>query len=165
MLETIGAVLLWLLGIEILSLAVLPLALRLFFALPDGGYASAKMLGLLLVGYLAWLTGILGFAAFTGPTIVAFTAVVGVVSWLLWGNQLRAAWSSTRSLALGAEATFVVVFLLAVVVRAFNAPIEGQEKEMDMTFLNSLIQTSSLPAPDLWLGGFAMPYYYFGYLL
>src|SRR3954467_7664345 len=131
MLDTISSVLLWLLAIEILSLAVLPLALRVFFALPDGGYASAKMLGLLIVGYVAWLTGILGFAAFTGPTLVVFTAVIGVVSWLLWGAELRGAWSSTKRLALGAEATFLVVFLLAAVVRAFNAPIAGQEKQMD----------------------------------
>src|SRR5215211_412085 len=100
MLETIGAVLLWLLAIEILSLAVLPLSLRVFFALPDGGYASAKMLGLLLVGYVAWLTGILGLAAFTGPTLVVFAAAIGIVSWLFWGAELRGAWSSTKSLAL-----------------------------------------------------------------
>ena len=165
MIETVGSVVLWLIAIEILSLAVLPLALRVFFALPDGGYASAKMLGLIVVGYIAWLTGILGFAAFTGPTLVVFTAVIGIVSWVLWGSELRSSWSSTRPLAFGAEATFVVVFLLATVVRSFNAPIAGQEKQMDMTFLNSLIQTSSLPAPDLWLAGFGMPYYYFGYLL
>ena len=36
---------------------------------------------------------------------------------------------------------------------------------MDFTFLHSLINTQSLPAPDLWLTGFGMPYYYFGYLI
>ncbi|MBM2811243.1 MAG: conserved rane protein of unknown function [Chloroflexi bacterium] len=35
---------------------------------------------------------------------------------------------------------------------------------MDLTFLHSLIQAESLPAPDLWLAGYGMPYYYLGYL-
>jgi len=157
-------VVLWLIAIEALSLAVLPLTLRVLFALPDGGYASAKILGLILLGYAAWVTGILGITAFTGATLVAFTALLAAIAWLAWGRQLRAAWTEIRPLAIGAEVTFVVVFLIAVGIRAYNAPIAGQEKEMDFTFLHSLIKTASLPAPDLWLIGYGMPYYYFGYL-
>jgi YYY domain-containing protein len=156
---------LWLVALEVLGLAVLPLALRVLFALPDRGYASAKILGLLLVAYLAWSTSILGLTAFTGATIVVFAAAIGVVSWWRWGSELRAAWAEARGLALGAELTFLVAYAGAVAIRAHNAPIAGQEKQMDYTFMHSLIRAQSLPAEDFWLAGFGMPYYYLGYLI
>lgn len=159
-----GEAILWLVGIEVIGLAVLPLSLRVLFALPDRGYASAKMLGLVLVAYLAWATGILGLTAFTGPTIVVIVAVIGGLSWWRWGAELRAAWPGARPLALGAELTFLIAYGAAVLVRAHNAPIAGQEKQMDYTFMHSLIRAQSLPAEDFWLAGFGMPYYYLGYL-
>jgi YYY domain-containing protein len=157
-------VLLWLVAVEVLGLATLPLANRLFSALPDRGYATSKMLGLLLVSYVAWVTGILGLTGFTGPTLIVVTLLLGAVAWWSWGERVRAAWTETRTLVLGAEVTFLVLFLLAVWIRAYNSAIAGQEKQMDMTFLNSLIRSSSLPAPDLWMAGYGMPYYYLGYL-
>ena len=36
---------------------------------------------------------------------------------------------------------------------------------MDYAFMNALLRTTNLPAEDMWLSGFAMPYYYLGYLL
>jgi YYY domain-containing protein len=102
--------------------------------------------------------------AFTGATIVVIIAVVGALCWWRWGSELRAAWPGARALALGAEVTFLVAYGAAVLVRAHNAPIAGQEKQMDLTFLHSLIRAQSLPAEDFWLAGFGMPYYYLGYL-
>jgi len=48
-------VLIWWLLLEILGLAALPVAFRLFRSLPDRGYAFAKPLGLLLTSYTLWL--------------------------------------------------------------------------------------------------------------
>lgn len=158
------SVLLWLVALEALGLAALPLGQRLFSALPDRGFATSKMLGLLLVSYVAWVTGMLGLTAFTGPTMVVLTLLLAAAAWWRWGDGVRADWSRMRALVLGAELTFLVTFLLAVAVRAFNSAIAGQEKQMDMTFLHSLILTSTLPAEDLWLAGYGMPYYYLGYL-
>lgn len=44
----------WYLVMQLISLAVLPLALRLFANLPDRGYVFGKSLGILLVGFLFW---------------------------------------------------------------------------------------------------------------
>ncbi len=156
---------LWLVGIEVIGLAALPLALRVLFALPDRGYATAKILGLILVAYVTWFTSILGLTAFTGPTIVVVTAVFAAVSWWSWGSHVRAAWAAARPLAIAGEAIFLVTFAIGAWIRAYNAPIAGQEKQMDFTFVHSLIQARSLPAEDFWLTGFGMPYYYFGYLM
>ncbi len=157
--------LLWLIGVEAIGLAALPLALRVLFALPDRGYAAAKMLGLIVVAYLTWVTSILGLTAFTGPTIVVAVVLLGGIGWWCWGSQLRAAWVSARPLAIGAELVFLLTFAAATLVRAYNAPIAGQEKQMDFTFVQSLIQARSLPAEDFWLAGYGMPYYYLGYLI
>jgi len=158
------APLLWLLALELVGLAALPLAHRIFSAMPDRGYASAKFLGLILVAYVSWSTGLLGLTAFTGFTIAALTVALGLVSWWCWGGRVVAAWRQTRSLAISGEATFLIIFALGTWIRSYNAAIAGQEKQMDFTFLHSLISAGSLPAPDLWLAGFGMPYYYFGYL-
>jgi YYY domain-containing protein len=155
---------LWLLALELVGLAALPLTHHLFHALPDRGYGSSKFLGLILVAYVAWVTAILGITGFTGPTIVVLTALLGGVSWWRWGHLVRASWRELRPFAIAAEVVFVGLYLLAVWIRAYNAPIAGQEKQMDLTFLHSLIQSSSLPAQDLWMAGFGMPYYYLGYL-
>jgi len=158
------APLLWLLALELVGLAALPLAHRIFSAMPDRGYASAKFLGLILVAYVSWSTGLLGLTAFTGFTIAALTVILGLLSWWCWGGRVVAAWRQTRSLAIAGEATFLIIFALGTWIRSYNAAIAGQEKQMDFTFLHSLISAGSLPAPDLWLAGFGMPYYYFGYL-
>lgn len=156
--------LLWLVVIELVGLAALPLAHRVFAALPDRGFASAKFLGLVLLAYLCWSTSMLGLTAFTGSTIAALVVVGGGLSWWLWGGRVLATWRETRVLAIAAEATFLAVFVLGTWIRSYNAAIAGQEKPMDFTFLHGLISAASLPAQDLWLSGFGMPYYYFGYL-
>lgn len=156
---------LWLVGIEAIGLAAMPLALRVLFALPDRGFAASKMLGLLVVAYVVWSTSMVGLTAFTGPTIVVVTLALGIGCWWRWGAAMRSAWSEARPLAIGAEVTFLLAYAVAVAVRAHNAPIAGQEKPMDFTFLHSLIRAPALPAEDLWLAGHGMPYYYFGYLL
>ena len=45
----------WWLLLELIGLAVLPIALRFFRNLPDRGYAFIKPLGLLLIAYPFWL--------------------------------------------------------------------------------------------------------------
>ena len=47
------SVLSWWLIMQVLGLAALPLAWRIFRNLPDRGYAFARPLGLLLAGYVA----------------------------------------------------------------------------------------------------------------
>jgi YYY domain-containing protein len=152
------------LALEVVGLATMPLAHRILPALPDRGYAAAKFLGLILVSYLAWVTGMLGVTGFTGATIIGFTVLLAAAGWWFWGGDVRASWRETRWLVLAIEVTFLVVFLLALWVRSYNSAIAGQEKQMDMTFLRSLIETTSLPAEDLWLARYGMPYYYLGYL-
>ena len=60
----------WFLVLELLGLIGVPLARRVFAALPSRGYAFAKPLALLLLGYSFWLLGILQFLANSTGAIV-----------------------------------------------------------------------------------------------
>lgn len=156
---------LWLLTVQGLGLAVLPLTVRACGGLPDRGYGLGRVVGLIAVGWLAYLTAMLGFTAYVGPTVLALTVLLGAALWLAWGRACIEALRERLALVAALEVAFLLVFGLATFVRAYNADIIGQEKFMDYAFVNALLRTTSLPAEDMWLSGNAMPYYYLGYLL
>ncbi|HMP42629.1 MAG TPA: hypothetical protein PKA05_19780, partial [Roseiflexaceae bacterium] len=60
----------WLVA-QLFGLIGLPIARRCFGALPDGGYAFSKSLGLLLTGYLAWVIAMIGLAPFGQGLVLA----------------------------------------------------------------------------------------------
>ncbi len=155
----------WLVALELIGLATAPIGARVFPTWPDRGFGFSKILGLVLVGHFLWFTGMLGITPFTGPAIVVVTAALAFVAWRGSGWQLLRGNHATRRLWITEEALFLVVFLVGCAVRSASPAIAGQEKQMDLTFLHSLIQATTLPATDAWLAGFGLPYYYFGYLL
>src|SRR3954449_6197786 len=158
-------VVLWLLTLQGLALVTLPLTVRVFGGLPDRGYGLGRVVGLVAVGWLAYLTAMLGFTAYVGPTVAILALLLGAGPWTAGGRACIAAVRERFRLMAVEELTFLVVFGAATFVRAYNADIIGQEKFMDYAFVNALLRTTSLPAEDMWLAGNTMPYYYLGYLL
>jgi YYY domain-containing protein len=164
----------WWLLIQLLGLAALPLAYRLFKWLPGRGYTFAKPLGLLLTSYLLWLGASLGFLHTTTGGIVAAAALVAGASLWLYTRRdesdpalldfLRA----HGRLILTVEVLFVVAFAAWVALRAY-APDKimssGGEKFMEIAFLNAILKSRSFPPHDPWLSGFGISYYYFGYVM
>lgn len=155
----------WLLTVQALGLAVLPLTTRVFGGLPDRGYGLGRVVGLVVVGWLAYLSAMLGFTAYVGGTVAVLGALAGVSLWVAWGRACLGALRARLGLIAASEAAFLLIFGLGTFVRAYNADIVGQEKFMDYAFMHALLRTTSLPAEDMWLSGFAMPYYYLGYFL
>lgn len=161
----------WWLAVTLAGLAAWPIAAWLLRGLPDKGLGLARTLGLLLVGYAFWALTVLGFTRNNaGGILVAFGLVAGLSAWagtrFGWGRLgewIRANWR----LALGYEILFVAAFGLWAVVRAYNPPImsAGGEKWMEYAFLNAIDRSSSFPPMDPWLSGYAISYYYFGYVI
>lgn len=172
----------WWAVLMILGAAVTPLAFALFGRLVDRGYAFVKMLGLLLVSYVFWLLGTFGFVGNNvGGILFALVGVIGLSAWVYWrgrretgdgrletedGRPALVAWlrGNWRQVVI-TELVFAVVFAFWVWVRAQNPAIAATEKPMEFAFLNATGRSPSFPPLDPWLSGYAISYYYFGYVM
>lgn len=74
-------VLIWWLVVQILGLAALPVAWRLFSGLPDRGYAFAKPLGIFLVTYLLWILTMFGIVRNNRGTVMFLVLALAVFAW------------------------------------------------------------------------------------
>jgi len=164
--------LVWWLTLEVLGLAAWPVAGTVMRRLPDRGWAFSKALGLLLVGYGAWLVGMLQLAPFGRFSNSAMLlGLAGGAAWLLWRNGRALGRELGRFLRdqarywICAEVLFGLAFVAWAILRAYSPNIFGTEKFMDFAFLNSFTQGQSLPPHDPWLAGYSINYYYFGYTL
>ena len=165
-------VLAWLGLVEIVYLLALPLAMFLFRPLPDRGIVLARILGLLAVSYFSWALVSLGWAEFSRSVFYIGLLILASLSIAVLVFRWREIWSFLvhhwRSL-LFAEALFLACFLAFVAVRAANPDLwhawRGGEKPMEMTYLNAVIRSTSMPPYDPWYAGGYLNYYYWGYFV
>ncbi len=165
------AALRWWIGLTFLGALAWPLAYVLLRRLPDRGFAFLRPVGLLVGAYVYWLAGTLGFSGnHSGGLVLAFL-VLGGLSWLAYRRRpagdpplrdwLRANWRA----ALAIELFFTATFALWVWARAQNPSIAATEKPMELAFLSGVGLSPSFPPLDPWLSGYAISYYYFGYVM
>ena len=165
-------VLVWLLVVELAFLVSLPLCIFIFRPLPDRGIVLARILGLLGVGYVAWIGVSLGWFDFSRAAVIAGFLTVAALSsmalfcrWREITGFLRREW---RLLLLG-EALFLTAFLAFVGIRVANPdlwhPFLGGEKPMEFAYFNAVIRSSALPPFDPWFSGGYLNYYYWGYFV
>jgi len=172
-LTEIFAALRWWTALLILGMAATPLLFVLFQKLPDRGYAFVKMAGLLLVSYLFWVLGSLGFLNNNlGSILLCFALLVALSIWFYHRRStkvdqpsLRHWLRQNRTQVILTEILFAVFFATWVWVRAQNPAISATEKPMEFAFLNSIGRSPNFPPLDPWLSGFAISYYYFGYVM
>ncbi len=160
----------WYLAVQVFGLAAVPLAWRLFRRLPDRGYGVSKPLGLLLTGWLFWLLTTFGWTHNSpGGVLFALLTVAGVGLWLLIPHRKEwLAWlQARRNTILVTEVLFAVAFIAWAMVRAHMPRIQtaGGEKWMEIAFLRAILRSDTFPPHDPWLSGFAISYYYFGYVI
>src|SRR4051812_3294885 len=105
--------------LELLGLAGLPLAGRALGRLAGAGLGLARVLALLLLGWLVWLAGSLGVPNGLGLAIGA-AVVLGGLALAVWrvGERLDAD-AFRRPTLIRAEILFVVAFLAGALFMAF----------------------------------------------
>jgi uncharacterized membrane protein len=161
--------LLWYLLITLLGWLSFPLAFRLLPGLADRGYALARTLGLLIWAYLFWLLAVLGLVSNNlGGILLALgvLAAIGVRLARRGGLDELTGWLRRRSgYVLTVEALFLLAFAAMALVRAANPEISGTEKPMELAFINAIYHSPAFPPHDPWLSGYAISYYYFGYVM
>jgi YYY domain-containing protein len=173
-------VLFWWLWLALMGLAALPLAYRFFRRLPDRGYAFARPLGLLLTSYLLWLGGSLGLLRNSLGGALFSLFLVAAISLAVYRRGRAAAASSGEAdpgllawlrshgrLVLSVELLFAGALALWSLLRAYSPELTtaGGEKFMEIMYLNSIGRSDFFPPHDAWLSGYAISYYYFGYVM
>ncbi len=169
------AVLSWWFVVQLMALAAWPLTWQIFRRLPGRGYPFAKALGLLLVSYLLWLGASLRLLPNDQGGILAALLAVAAISWWLgragWragadGQRPLLVWlREQRGLVIATELLFLIVLAGWAAFRAYNPDIAGTEKPMEFAFINGVLRSRFFPPQDPWLSGYAISYYYFGYVM
>ena len=162
------AFLTWYIILTLLGWLTFPLAFYLFPALTDRGYTLARAAGLLIWGYLFWLLASLGIAQNDmSGILLALALLVGVSAWSISSlksqfiNYLR----SHFPLILTTEILFFAAFAFLAFVRSANPELTSTEKPMELAFINGILRSPVFPPQDPWLSGYAISYYYFGYVM
>jgi uncharacterized membrane protein len=152
----------------ILALVALPFAWRLFSRLPDRGVGFIRAIGLLLCGYGYWIGASLQILpnSFGGITLVLLLLVALALYFTRRDGFAILRWlRSNLGIVLMTELIFTVAFVSWAWVRANNPEITGTEKPMELAFVNAILRSEGFPPRDPWMSGYAISYYYFGYVL
>jgi len=159
----------WYLMVTAVGWISFPVIFHLVPNLPDRGYSFSKIFGLLLWGYLYWILGRLGVTAnnLAGLLFTLFlTAVLGYFAIRkIGGNTLKEWIREYRTLIFTTEILFLLAFAGWAIIRSLNPEINSTEKPMELAFINAILNSETFPPHDPWLSGYAISYYYFGYIL
>ncbi|NDJ60117.1 MAG: hypothetical protein GYB67_03280 [Chloroflexi bacterium] len=169
-----GIVLSWWALVTLAGAAALPLCARVLSGLPDRGYTLARAAGLLLVGFVYWLLASLGFLTNTTGNMALAWAIVligGVLVYFTVGRRAesaldwRAWWRENRPVVIVTEVLFLGLLVAWAIVRAHQNGLLATEKPMELAFISSVMRSENFPPNDPWLAGYAISYYYFGYVM
>ncbi|MCJ7432137.1 MAG: DUF2298 domain-containing protein [Anaerolineales bacterium] len=167
----------WYILLTLLGWLTFPLVYRLFPNFADRGYSLARAAGLLIWGYICWLFTSLGISQNdTGGILLALAILIGLSVWSTLALHASAGIVNRKPeiinflkynlrLILTVEILFLSAFALLAFVRSANPEILGTEKPMELAFINAILRSPTFPPRDPWLSGYAISYYYFGYLL
>jgi len=169
--SSILAFLSWYLIITLLGGLTFPLVYFLFPALADRGYSLARVAGLLIWGYLFWILTSLGLTQNTvGGILFALVVLIALSAWALSNIEYRISniisWlRSNLRLVIAVEVLFLLAFVFLAFLRAGNPELDGTERPMELMFINAILRSPTFPPHDSWLSGYAISYYYFGYVM
>ncbi len=155
----------WWLVTTFLGLCALPVTFFTLRHLPDRGFAAARVVGLVLASYVAWLVA---HVAEGGIPLVAGVGALLAVSVFFGRGLLRQQLSFLRAQGrslLAAEAIFALALLAGVDYEQRLGAIFETEKQADFTVLQGVMSSPRMPPHDPWLSGAQVSYYYFGYFM
>jgi YYY domain-containing protein len=154
------AILRWLLVLTLVSYAFAPFVWWLGQGLESAASGLIRPLGLALVTAPLWWIGAVLGVPFGRIALVIVTIAGGC---LAWGNWLYRKKSLSWASLFAFESLWLLLFTGYSVFRTYNPHIANTEKPMEIALLSSISRSESVPAPDPWLAGEAINYYYFGY--
>jgi len=158
----------WYLLITVLGWITFPLAYKLFPALSDRGYTLSRAFGMLIWGYVFWIFASLGLAQNDmGGLLLGLVMLGGLSAWAFINQKSEVQnWiGDNRRLIITTELLFIIAFAFMAFVRSANPEIIGTEKPMELMMIQGIMNSPTFPPRDLWLSGYSISYYHFGYVM
>lgn len=149
-----------------LQFLIWPLIKKVFWRLPDEGWALGRVLITLLSALVIWQLSYLGLAENNSDRLYAIFALVGLISlWFVFtkGTKAFTVARPTAKIIAFEEYLFLVGFGVMALIRAHAPSLDSLEKYMDLGFLKQYLVSPSLPATDMWQAGQTINYYSFGH--
>lgn len=159
----------WIVVLEVLGLAILPLTWALFRTLPTKGIIYTKPLAIILVAMGVWVFPALHLIPYTLALIIGVSGGIAAVSWVAFGRQcvqeLRQLRRTDMTLLVVAETIFLTAFLWQISVVTLNPNLYIAEKPMNVAFVQAIQQSQWFPPYDPWMAGYTINYYYLGHFV
>lgn len=159
---------LWYLLVSALGWLTFPLVFRLLPALADRGFIFSRTAGLLIWGYAFWLLASLGFAQNdAGGMLLALAFLIGLAAWSFTTHkdEILSFVRSQSLMVITTELLFLAAFGFMAFIRSANSELFSTEKPMELAFISGIMRSPTFPPQDPWLSGYAISYYYFGYVI
>ena len=161
-------VLKWYLVLSGIGVLGFPIVFAFLRKLPGRGFVFSRSLGMILITFVFWLGGTLGFLRNDiGGLLFAVLciAALSLTSWIRRRTEIREWLTASRKYCAVSELVFLLAFLLIIFFRLGGPEVSGTEKPMEMMFINSILKSETFPPQDAWLSGYSISYYYFGYIM
>jgi YYY domain-containing protein len=164
----------WLLLMEIMGIAGVPISMRVFGGLTDRGLSFSKPVGFLTTGYFFWMIATVTKTGASTLNLLGGIAMTVTLGLLLQRNKGARLFFSELRAKMGQllfhELLFLVVFLIGVGLRWFSITREGasiviSESPSIMAWFHGVLESGSYPPRDPMLSGHPINYYYFGWTL
>ena len=158
----------WFLVMEVITAISFPVAFIFLARLPDRGYSFAKVLGLLLLGFVLFTGATLGVIPNSRGSVILILTGMTVVALVIASRrreELRAFFAERWGYVLLVEGLFLLSFVIAAWLRSYVPDLTGTEKPSEFAFLNAVLRSDNFPAYDPWLTPFSLSYYYFGFVI
>lgn len=159
----------WFLTIFLVGVPFLTLSNSLFPTFFDRGYIFTKILGIAIVSYIIFLSGIFHILPFSQATSFFILIAVGIVlnCFIIRKNRTEVVQliKDYTPVFLFEELLFFSGLLFWSWIKTFSPDIHGLEKFMDYGFINSILRSDYFPPKDMWFTPFTINYYYFGHII
>ncbi|MBN1515092.1 hypothetical protein JXA32_00835 [Candidatus Sumerlaeota bacterium] len=157
----------WLLVLEALGFCLTPAVARIFRGRHGLGLGFARLIGLMLCGYVVWLGASLHLFAFDATT-VRLGCALALLALPAWRRLPSATGISARELRreyLFDAGVFYAAFAIFFAVMWGGLAIPIGERALNLSLFTSIDRAAHFPPPDLWCAGRLLNYYYFGHYL
>ena len=163
----IQTTLIWYLMLFVIGIIFFPLTKKIFRKFSfDFGYPFAKTLGILLLSYFVFVSGILKILPFNQISLIFTLCLFAIINLYIYKKNKKTSMGviNHAPTIIFEEFLFLASLIFWTYVRGQEPSIRSLEKFMDFGFINSILRTQYFPPKDIWYSPLPINYYYFGHL-